>query len=181
MAYKRKWYALYLWDVIALAWLALVFLFSSQPYEKQSIKPLLYKYMANERVMSLIPDISFTYRGRVIDAQADPYRFVEFLFRKGAHLFMYGTLAALVFMVVYSRMKNRTALPIAAALLSALSVASLDEWNQLRGYNRTGSVWDIGIDMVGATVGVIVCSALIKLAYFARKRKQLIDAQKRLI
>ena len=66
--------------------------------------------------------------------------------RKLAHLVSYGILATLAW-----RADRRWAV----VLLIVLSVATADELLQSRSARRTGSVVDIGIDLLGGTIALI--------------------------
>lgn len=62
--------------------------------------------------------------------------------RKTAHLVVYGILAALTW-----RADRRWAVVLSVALL----VAGTDEWLQSRTATRTGSPWDVALDLAGAS------------------------------
>ena len=68
------------------------------------------------------------------------------LIRKAAHVVVYAILGALAF-----RADKRWTV----VLSIALAVASADEWLQSRAANRTGTPWDVVLDLVGAMLGVI--------------------------
>jgi VanZ family protein len=65
--------------------------------------------------------------------------------RKGAHLVVYAILGALA-----CRADRRWAVAMAVAL----AVACADETLQSRAMSRTGTPWDVALDMAGATIGV---------------------------
>lgn len=71
----------------------------------------------------------------------------NFIVRKLAHLVEYALLGALAF-----RASGRASI----ALLIALAVASTDELRQSLSAQRTGTPWDVALDMVGATIGMAV-------------------------
>lgn len=70
---------------------------------------------------------------------------VHVLIRKLTHVTVYGILAALAF-----RADRRWLV----ALGIPIAVACTDEWMQSRALNRTGSVWDVVLDVVAAA-GII--------------------------
>ena len=76
--------------------------------------------------------------------------------RKALHFLVYGCLALAALRLANPRHHRNTA--IAFGLLIALSFALFDELRQATATNRTGSAWDIGLDMLGATtfIGVSV-------------------------
>ena len=63
------------------------------------------------------------------------------LLRKSAHVVVYGILGALAY-----RAERKWLL----AMMIVLAVASADEWMQSRALNRTGTPWDVLLDVVGA-------------------------------
>lgn len=67
------------------------------------------------------------------------------LVRKSAHVVAYAILAALAWRADRRRW---------VVLAVALAVASVDEWLQSRTMNRTGTPWDVVLDMFGAWLAV---------------------------
>ena len=80
---------------------------------------------------------------------------VQLVVRKCAHLTEYAILAALLF---------RALRMFGVALLVAAVYAALDEFHQSFVASRTASPWDVGVDCVGAALGLVICSLI-------RKRK----------
>ena len=70
--------------------------------------------------------------------------------RKLGHLLGYGILGALAFRA--ARVDFRRPVPVALAI--AILVASIDEWNQSTMRARTGSPWDVLLDVVGAAIAI---------------------------
>ncbi len=91
--------------------------------------------------------------------------------RKGAHVTEYAVLAALGFRALRlslskargapSKSRRSALAPAALALLLVAAVASVDEAGQARRDTRTGSLLDVGWDLLGGTLG---CAAAIGLA-----------------
>jgi lipopolysaccharide/colanic/teichoic acid biosynthesis glycosyltransferase len=80
--------------------------------------------------------------------------YVVWPLRKGLHLFEYGVLAALALRWVESFPSVVPGLAWRGALLMAAGYAALDEVHQLFVPARTGSPWDIGVDVAGAALGL---------------------------
>lgn len=124
----------------------------------------------------ILPDWSIQYRTSTIAAQSDPFRFVEFLFRKGAHLFMYAMLAALAYLALKPYRLNLV-LKALMAMAGVGIVAVLDEWNQFRRSNRTGAIEDVLLDLIGGAIGLLIIVLLFhwipsgKRVRVSRKRK----------
>lgn len=70
---------------------------------------------------------------------------LHFLLRKAGHLAAYGLLAALTW-----RADRR----VPVALGFALMIAMVDEWHQSTIPSRTGTGWDVLLDVVGAAIAV---------------------------
>ncbi len=136
-----------------MMWVAIIFMLSSQDYETQSIKPFLNSQFDAEQLAEQLPEISFPYRHHTIDAQTNPIKFIEFLFRKGAHLLLYAMLGGmLMLLLIYFGLKGRYSLIISFCMVGL--VASLDEWNQSLNPHRTGSVEDVILDLCGGFIGI---------------------------
>lgn len=151
-------------------WLLLIFDFSSQPYSKQSIIPFMKAHIEKSQLQQVVPDVTVRYNHSVIHAKADPYRFVEFLFRKGAHLFMYFMLGLLAHLLLVPWIQ-RLMLRVPGALLIVAVFASLDEWNQSFTGDRTPTPLDVMVDLSGAVFGQIVLFLGISVYRRTRRRR----------
>ncbi|MCA0756470.1 VanZ family protein [Paenibacillus sp. N4] len=159
-----------LWGALFAGWLWLLFTFSSQSYEQQSIQPWLRRTFNMQQLIRLLPDMTITYRAKTMHSHTDPFQFVEFLFRKGAHLFVYAMLAAILFMLMRSFNPRRWLRALAVTLVTAWVVPALDEWNQLSSVHRTGNVTDVWLDFVGGCAGVLVCLCILGVVRLLRRR-----------
>lgn len=139
-----------------LIWTAVIFHFSSQPYQKQTIIPFLHKHVSMKKLGELLPDISVTYGKTKLNAKKQPFQFIEFVFRKSAHIFVYFILGMCGYFALIPSRLSRIG-KLTAAVLAVIAAASLDEWNQALSYTRTGQVRDIGIDVIGGGVGALLC------------------------
>lgn len=156
------WFVMMLWKRMllmlpAIIWVALIFHLSSQPYREQTIVPLLSERISKDALSDKLPDLTLNY-GRVkMEAKRQPFHFVEFLFRKACHMFLYATWALLIMLALrpYDWKARRKWVCV---LLLVLGVAALDEWNQAREEQRTGMVQDVGIDMLGGMMAMTVRS-----------------------
>jgi VanZ family protein len=152
-----------IYSVILLAlWLAVIFYFSSQNYEQQSIRPFLSEQLPPAASLKeSLPDWGITYRHSSFTLHQNPYRFIEFLVRKGAHLTVYAVLAIIAF-VSLRKLGNGPFRRGGIALLLVLGVACLDEWNQSR-FVRTPALEDVGLDLAGGILGIACYILLNKL------------------
>jgi VanZ family protein len=80
--------------------------------------------------------------------------------RKGGHLTEYGILGALLFRALRGGRPTRWSVRWGVAAVSiAAVVAAVDEWHQTFVPSRSGSVGDVGIDVIGATLAQILIRA----------------------
>nr|WP_306795354.1 VanZ family protein [Cohnella sp. GbtcB17] len=165
-----------LYAVPLVLWLLLIFDFSSQPYSKQSIIPFMKAHIEKSQLQQIVPDVTVRYNHSVIHAKEDPYRFVEFLFRKGAHLFMYFMLGLLAHLLLVPWIRTLM-LRVPGALLIVAVFASLDEWNQSFTGDRTPTPLDVMVDISGAVIGQVLLLVVIAI-YRRLKRPRLRTASR---
>lgn len=80
----------------------------------------------------------------------------QLLVRKAAHVAEYAILAALVFRALREQ-KGNFSWSIASLVVAAASAcAALDEFHQTFVAARTGSPWDVLIDICGAVLGLVM-------------------------
>jgi VanZ family protein len=84
---------------------------------------------------------------------------IQFVVRKCAHLAGYAILAALLYRA-FRRGRNLFGRAAAFAFLTAALYATLDEFHQSFVPSRTGTPWDVGIDCIGAAIGLALCLTL---------------------
>ncbi|UVI27900.1 VanZ family protein [Paenibacillus spongiae] len=157
-----RWLALF----TLIAWTALVFGFSSQSYSSQSIQPWLKSFIAKDRLTHVVPAVTLTYSKAVIDAKEEPFRFVEFLFRKSAHIFVYAVLGGLAFLTFLPRLR-RTSRACFISFLYIAIVSGLDEWNQSRVSMRTSTLQDVIVNCTGGLIGMAAASIMAVLLFKA--------------
>ncbi len=123
---------------IPVAWMLLMFIFSTDVGSMQNTKSFL------------LPMIRFIFS----ELSQEQLTQVLVLIRKSAHLIEYAILSALWY-YVFSRSDGRfTSHPVLFALLISVVYAGLDELHHALLQSRTGSLLDVGIDTVGAVLGV---------------------------
>ena len=128
------------WLWVAL-WMLIIFLFSTSTFSggntSRIIGPIL-KW--------IIPDIS-----------SEAVSFIQFLFRKTAHVIEYAILAILLCNALIRRLIDfsQTGL-IFKSVFICFIYAVFDEWHQSWSVDRIGSLMDVFIDTVGALFGTII-------------------------
>lgn len=86
-------------------------------------------------------------------SQAD-LLFIQIVIRKLGHLTEYAILSVMWFWVFHQRGGRAGASPVLYALLISVAYAGLDELHHVYVASRTGSIADVGIDSMGAILGL---------------------------
>lgn len=157
---------------LVLTWVGIVFYFSSQPYQDQTIIPLLKELFSKEILLQWLPDVTIHYDQLRYNARTQPYHFVELLVRKAAHLLLYCALAFIAYMAQFRYREGKLGKAAIALLLTVL-VAALDELNQKVSLLRNGSFYDVGLDAVGGCFGLML--AMILCSRLNRKKRNVLD------
>jgi VanZ family protein len=142
--------------------MAVIFYFSSQPYHQQDLRPKLHELLPEQRIIEQFSSVEFNYAGETVSIKhLGVPGFVEFFIRKGAHFFIYWLLG---FSVAYALISSRFRLRyfLFSVLICAL-YASTDEFHQFITGDRTPLITDVGIDTLGAAVGVVMMVLLLLL------------------
>lgn len=134
----------------ALAWAALVFLFSTGGFSAERTGHILRPFL--EWLFGAIPDAR--------------YVLIQFLVRKSAHLIVYATLSALWFRAQRGPRLGWQARWALLALLVSMLVALGDEFHQSFVPSRGGSPWDVLLDSFGALL------AQVAIFHSARRKHQ---------
>jgi VanZ family protein len=143
--------------VLLVAIGAVIFNFSSQTYEQQSLVPLLQKVLPGEPLSGVLSHLQVTYWNSAISVETKGYYyFLEFFIRKFAHLFLFGCLAVALFSVMMLADPKRVWPVVLFALVGTGIYAAMDEYHQLLTGGRTPMVKDVVLDMIGATIALTV-------------------------
>jgi VanZ family protein len=143
----------YIFPILLILWAMLIFFFSSQTYEEQSVTPFLAQFNTPYWYDKL-SGISFMYGGVEVSAQtAGVSGFVEFFIRKGAHLFIFFVFGLLTLGVWRSFVRNPI-FSFSGALICVLFYASADELHQKITGGRTPLWQDVMLDSFGGLLGI---------------------------
>lgn len=172
--HKRRRYGYVISVLLIMSWILFIWSMSAQSYQQQTIQPWLHQWSEKIQWVLLLPDIQFTYGEHHYSLNQRPYDFAEFVFRKSAHVFVYAVLAVLVYCGMrYQRSGMNTS--IGVALATVIVIASIDEYIQRFSPNRTASIRDVGVDLVGGFCGVMLWIAGVaiyqKLRSFRRSHR----------
>jgi len=137
----------------------IILLFSSQPYQEQTIIPSLRGSFSEDRLSERMPDLTIHYHQSNVNAKQQPFQFIEFVFRKSAHLFVYGVLGALLFLGLRPFRLRGWGKALLVLEIGAL-VAIVDEINQARSLSRTGIPQDVAVDLAGVILGMLFAALL---------------------
>lgn len=147
----KKWMQLWL---PVLLWVGMIFYFSSQPYEKQDMRPTLAQYVDEHTVEKYFSWVDFRYVGHEVSiAHLGVPGFLEFFLRKGSHFSVYFVLAILLHRALshYSMRKGQA---VMLALLLTAAYAGFDEVHQSFTKDRTPLWQDSVLDTVGGSFGL---------------------------
>ena len=130
----RRW----LWWLAVALWIAVVLGFSSDRFSAESTARVLAPL-----VRWIFPAIS-----------AETQQLLQFLVRKGAHVFEYAVLAALAYQALRQSSSPWRSAGLALALVAA--VAATDETHQSFAVARTGSAIDVSLDVAGGATALLL-------------------------
>jgi VanZ family protein len=140
----------------SILWVVLLFTLSSQSFSQQSITPALQQHVSIDTMRSILPDMTIL----GVNSQQRPYHFVEVLFRKNAHLFVYFCMAIFLYITLTALKLKKSLLPSVIVLLLIPLLAAADEWNQSFNPGRTSSVRDLWIDTFGGYSGLLLSAVI---------------------
>lgn len=136
---------------------AVIFNFSSQTYEEQTLVPALEKLLPGEPFAGLLSRIEVSYWGSPISIETKGYYyFIEFFIRKFAHLFLFGCLAVALFSVLMMLRPKRVWPVVLVSLFVTGVYAAIDEYHQLLTGGRTPMIKDVFLDLCGAMLFLFV-------------------------
>lgn len=95
--------------------------------------------------------------------------------RKAAHVFVYAVLGLLSVRAIERRSASAAPKIVLISLLLVLLIAALDETNQSFSSTRSGSLWDVGLDLLGGSMAIVAALLLRQAGRFLRKTKRTND------
>jgi VanZ family protein len=135
-------------------WAGMIFYASSQPYEKQDLRPTISDQIDLDLVEEIFSPVRLYYAGSEISIDAlGPAHFIEFFIRKAAHFFVYLGLGFLIYRALSLSILNNRLTFIASWVLTILYAIS-DEIHQGFTPNRSPHWEDVIIDTVGGLIGI---------------------------
>lgn len=150
----------------------LIFYFSTQTYDQQSLVPLLMKVLPGKPFSKVLENLEFSYGGEIISLQTmSYYRFIEFFIRKLAHLLIFGCFAVALFKVFVFWKPSSVWKSAFYAFLGVVIYATLDEVHQMITGDRTPLISDVVLDLIGGLLAVFV------IALFHKRKATYKDAE----
>ncbi|MHA6252379.1 VanZ family protein [Oceanobacillus sp. CAU 1775] len=146
----------YFYWLLPIGWMGIIFRSSSTPYEQQDIKPLLGQYIDLTFLEPYLDWIYFTYNGSPVSiATHGADGFIEFLIRKGAHVFVFFILCCLFKFALEKTATLTLKKQLAYSFFFTVAYAVMDEINQGFTPNRTAYFGDVILDSIGALLAII--------------------------
>lgn len=146
---------------LLIAWMVLIFCMSAQNSTASEMMSTKFGKMLGSWFHK-------GYSGYTVEQQEDFAKEIDLLVRKSAHASEYAVLGALAVCTFAAYEKKKYGL---WAFVLCVVYASSDEFHQLFVSGRTGSPIDVGIDSMGALIGVLIAVGCIALIQRSRKRK----------
>jgi hypothetical protein len=94
----------------------------------------------------------------------------DFIVKKGGHMLGYALLASACYHALNNGRLSRKWLFVFSLCIAALYAAS-DEWHQTFTPGRKGTPLDVGVDLIGGTIGILV-SSWVQKRFPARNRTE---------
>lgn len=160
----------YVYWFFPIIWMAIIYYFSAQPYEKQNIQPYLTESIDLSFLQPSVQWISFTYHQSEVSVEAlGIYGFTEFFIRKGAHIFVFFVLCCLFYLALHKTVTVPFTYRIIISLTCTSLYAAFDEFHQSFTENRTSYIGDVFLDGFGGALAVL----LLTMIRMYRKRTNL--------
>lgn len=153
--------------LFVVSWAFFILFMSTRSYQEQTIRPLLIKTAHQLNLNVNLPNITIHYAGHSNNLQKNPYGFVEFVFRKCAHMFVYGTLTLLAYFLIRRRF-GKHLLSFLLPLILIVAIASIDEYLQKFSEGRTSSPYDVLLDFTGGCIALLL---MILIQWYTRRRR----------
>lgn len=147
----EKRYVRYLITALTLAWMGVIFYFSSQPaVQSAGLSGGILKKI--QELVAAVP----------VMGEAFLEGFTEHILRKGAHMTEYAVLGVLLMLCMCQYLperKRKFRLPL--ALITGILYAGSDEFHQTFVPGRSGELKDVMLDSVGVLAGAVLISVIL--------------------
>jgi VanZ family protein len=141
------------WGLV-IACMAVIFISSAQPYQKQDMRPAINQWISEDFVIKYFSQLVIPYGGKQVSIENNGVAgFVEFLIRKGAHVFIYTILGFLV-ASAFAPIRSLRRVHGFAVIVFCMVYAISDEIHQHFTGDRTPLAHDVVLDTIGACMGL---------------------------
>lgn len=132
-------------------------LLSSQSYPDQSLSPWLSSDTVSEKLARWLEGVRFAWNGQEMSVQSiGAHNLAEFILRKSAHLIIYAGLSFTLLLAFWMLFSWHRGISVGLTVALVTVLAFFDEYNQQFREGRTPSLVDVGIDLTGAALGLIL-------------------------
>lgn len=128
--------------VFVILWMAFIFMFSNESGIQSTHSSQFWVSTLNHYVQIFLPNLSIAT--------------MTLFIRKGAHIFLYFVLGILVSNAVENSKW------LFYTILICLLYACTDEIHQLFIIGRSGNIYDVFIDMIGSSFGIMIYNIIVK-------------------
>ena len=142
--------------ILAVAWMCLIFSFSSQPATESSKVSGGLCHRLVEQTNEVL-HLDMTEAQQLLIAEK-----IEYPVRKAAHMTEYAILGLLSF-AFYRGILRKEKRQFLASLVTAAVYACTDEFHQYFVPGRSAEVRDVCIDTAGAAIGLLLLAILLKI------------------
>lgn len=152
-----------LYWILPIGWMGVIFYSSSTPYQEQDIKPFLSDKFDLSFLIPIFENITFYYHHSEVSVAALGIEgFIEFFVRKGAHVSVYLILMCLFYYAFKKTLMFSLKTKLIGSFILTSLYAVLDEFHQGFTQNRTPYIGDVGLDMFGAFLALLIILVIIK-------------------
>lgn len=170
-----------IFGTLIIIWMIIIFLFSSQDgMESESTSDIITNRLVEENIDNSVSNteennienndqnIQNTYEYEMYKGE------VRLFVRKSAHFFIYlvGGILIFNFLKTYNISLKKQ---IILTLLFAMIYASSDEFHQLFVDGRTARIFDVLLDTLGSTVGILLNMICLKICNVIKQNKEKIN------
>ena len=140
--------------LVLIFWMGVIFFFSSQTYEQQSLTHQLASFR-NTPLEQMLQGYYFYYGGNEVSVYALGIEgFLEFIIRKGAHFCIFFVLGLLTYALLQYKW-NKSFKTIIISFVFVVLYACFDEFHQLLTGDRTALWQDVVLDSIGGLCGIL--------------------------
>nr|WP_301538676.1 VanZ family protein [Bacillus sp. THAF10] len=141
---------------IAVGWTLLLFYLSSMSYSEQTIRPYLQVLVTEQQIELVFSKLPFyIINDKITIENLGAYGLVEYLIRKGAHLFFYSVLGYTIVRYFTCSIGLKIRRLLFLSITTLLIISMMDEFLQHLHHGRSGQWSDVFLNGMGGIKGMI--------------------------